>query len=240
MDKFIAQGLFEISANALHKVGESIELANGDKYRYALAGASNIAAGKMQLAPVAVAEHVNETGAAIVGAIGAREVTINVAAAAVAASQYAGGHLVTNDATGEGYTYRIKDHAAILSSGSGVFLLEDPIQVALVASTSEVTLVHNAWRGVVEAASSVRRASGVPTRGITAAYYGWLKTKGTAAVLIGTAATSGAMLMPDGSTAGAVTDNSDVTAVQTEVIIGQASIGAGVSTEYNPIELMID
>lgn len=240
MDKTLGLNLFQTSSTPIAVPGTRVELSNGDIYRYIKAGASGISAGKMQLAPAQVANHVNQTGSAVVGAVGARQVTLNVGATAVTADQYKDGLLVINDATGEGYTYRISGNAALASSGSGKFDLLDPIQVALVASTSEYTLVANSFNGVVEAASSVRKAAGVPAVSLTAAYYGWAKTKGAASVLIGTAATSGARLMCDGSTAGAVTDNSDVTTVQTEVIVGSASYGAGVSTEYNVIELFID
>lgn len=239
MDSGIPQGLFEQSAVGLLTPGYKLTLNNGDVFRYVKVGGSNISHGKMQLAPVAVAEQVNETGAGIVAPVGARQVSVNVGAAAVVADTYAGGYLVVNDATGEGYTYRIAGHTGISSAG-GVIVVDllDPIQVALVASTSEITLVHNPFRGVVEAASSVRRAAGVPMIDLTAGYFGWTKTKGTAATLIGTAATSGARLMPEG--AGAISDNTDVTSVQTEVIVALASLGAGVSGEYNPVELIID
>lgn len=241
MDQGVPQGLFEQSAVGLLTPGFKLTLNNGDIYRYVKVGGSNISHGKLQQNPVPVAEQVNETGSSIVAAVGAREVTINVGAAAISADTYAGGHLVTNDATGEGFTYRIAGHPAISSAGGALTLqLLDPIQVALVASTSEVTLVHNPYRGVVEVASAVRKAAGVAMIDMTAAYFGWVKSKGACATLIGSAATSGARLMSDGSTAGAVTDNTDVTTVQTEVIVGSASFGAGVSGEYNPIELFID
>lgn len=240
MDKALGLNLFQTSSTPITKQGTRVELDNGDIYRYVRAGASNISAGKMQLAPAQVANHVNQTGSAVSGAIGARQVTVNIGATAMSADQYANGYFIVNDATGEGYTYRIASNPAISSSGSGVIDLIDPIQVALVASTSEYTFVPNAFNAVVEAASSVRKAAGVPTVAITANYYGWAKTKGAASVLIGSAATSGARLMCDGSTAGAVTDNTDVTTVQTEVIVGSASYGAGVSTEYNVVELFVD
>lgn len=240
MDKLLAQGLFETSANQMHKLNERITLGQGDIYRYVKVGGSTIAAGKLQQAPAAVANHTNVTGTGVVGALGATEVTLTVGATAVTADQYKDGYLVMNDATGEGYTYRIAGNDAIASSGSGVFRLKDPVQVALVASTSEYTLVSNPGNGVVEVASAVRKPVGVAVVGTTTGRFLWAKSKGFAAVLNGTAVTVGANLISDASVAGAVTDNTDVTTVQTEVVVGHASYLVGVATEYSPIELTID
>jgi hypothetical protein len=93
---------------------------------------------------------------------------------------------------------------------------------------------------VVEAASKTRIAAGVPMVDLAIAAFGWVKTRGIMGVLIGSAATLGARLTSDGSTAGAVTDNTDVTAPQTEVEVGSADIVAGTTGQYNPIILTID
>jgi len=59
-------------------------------------------------------------------------------------------------------------------------------------------------------------------------------------VLCDQAVTLGAQICASASVAGAVIENSDVTAPQTEVVMGYAAIMAGVDTAYQPMLLTID
>lgn len=226
------------NADSSHNMGELVWLSDDRAFRYAKAGASNISHGKLQKKPAASANYTNKAVNAAV-AIGGKVVTFTPGASAATANEYAEGYLVVNDATGEGYSYKVSGHLANAGSVELSVNLTDPIRVALTTS-SEVTLVHNFWNGVIEATGATTFAAGVPVVDVTAGDYAWLQTKGVASVLIGAAATAGAQLMGDASTAGAVTDNTDVTTVQTEIIVARASIAAGVSTEYNPVVLCID
>lgn len=209
----------------------------GDLYRYSQIGASNAVAGQIQGAPVQKTNHHNRT--VVAAAVGSRKVTVNLGATAAVAQEYAGGYLVVNDATGEGVSYRISGNKAGDSSGTCEVTLEKPLVEALVASDSEVTLVHNAWNGVIVGTAVTVRAAGVPLVDATAAYYGWLKTRGVAAVLIGTAATLGADLII-GGTAGSVTDRTDALGASAEPVVAVADIVLGVAGEYNPVRLCID
>jgi len=225
-------------AGSTHNLGELVALADQRKFRYAVAGASDISHSKLQLAPAPKTNHHNIAVYAA-AAIGATEVQATLGATAATANEYSEGYLCVNDATGEGYTYKISGHAAVASAGVITVELFDPIKVALVAATSEISLIHNTYNGVVEGTSATRSPAGVPYVDISSGDYGWLQTRGVAAVLNGSACTLGARLMADASTAGAVTDQTDVTAPQAEWQVGFA-ITVGVSTEYKPIFLTID
>lgn len=220
-----------------HQVGQLGEDEYGDLYRYAKVGASNISRGKLQLAPTQKTNHHNNAVAAA-AAIGATQVSVTIGATAMVAGEYNNGYLIVNDATGEGQTYRIAQNPAIDSAGTGTIRLERGLVVALTTS-SEVTFVHNAWNGVVEGTAVTVRAAGVPLIAGTAGYYLWLKTRGVASVLIGTAATLGADVIV-GGTAGAVTDRTDALGASAEPVVGVADVVLGVATEYNPIRLCID
>lgn len=209
----------------------------GDLFRYAQIGASNAAAGQLQGAPVQKTNHHNRPVAAAV-AIGSRKVTITVGATAVVAGEYAGGYMVVNDADGEGLTYRVSGNKAADSSGTLEVTLDRPLVEAL-ATTSEVTMVHNSWNGVIVGTAVTVRAAGVPLVDATATYYGWLKTRGVAAVLIGSAATLGADLII-GGTAGSVTDRTDALGASGEPVVAVADVVVGVAGEYNPVRLCID
>lgn len=237
MEKTLAQGLFEQSSVQLHKLGEMYVAGNGDAYRYAKAGGSNISKGKLQLAPAQKTNHHNQP-AISAAAVGDRQVTIDLGATALVANEYQEGYLVANDVAPEGDWYVIASHPAADSSAQVIVQLETPVRTAITTS-SEFTFVHNAWRAVVEGTAITQRAAGVALVSMTAANFGWLKTRGVMPVLIGAAATLGADLIV-GGTAGAVTDRTDALGASAEPVVAVADIVVGVSTEYNPVRLVID
>lgn len=211
----------------------------GDIYRYAKVGASNISAGKLQLAPTQKTNHHNIAASVAVTADGRNNrVTLTLGNTAAVANEYSEGYLAANDNTPEGQTYRVNGHPA----AAGLATLEVSVDRPFVTSitiSSEFTLVHNRWGGMVEGTTITIRAAGVPMIPMTAAYFGWVKTRGVAAVLIGANATLGADVIV-GGTAGAVTDRTDALGASAEPVVGVSDIVLGVTTEYNPIRLTID
>lgn len=213
----------------------------GDFYRFAKIGASNISAGKIQLAPAQKTNHHNKAlSEAVTVLSGVKRLKPTMGATAVVENEYAGGVLAVNDADGEGVSYDIVGNRA---SGSGLVAdiqIERSLYESL-ATTSEVTVVHNAYNGVVEAAVATRRAAGVPLRDFTASKFGWLKTKGVAATLVDQTIAIGCWFSPSASVAGAVAVVSDTFSAAKAVFwAGQAAAVAGVDTEYTPMVLRID
>src|SRR4249920_1582699 len=98
------QNIREISSTQNVKLGVKGETIDGRIYRYAKAGAVNVAAGKINVAAAHVANHVNQVVQAA-AAIGDTRVSLTLGATAATANQYKGGLLVINDATGEGIAY---------------------------------------------------------------------------------------------------------------------------------------
>lgn len=228
---------YETSTSPQHQIGLKYEDAGGDVYRYAQAGAA-ISQGKVQVCPDPKTNHHNIAWASG-GAIGSKSVTVTLGATAATLNEYAGGYLVVNDATGEGTQYRIKSHPAADLSTTLELTLDTPIKEALV-SGSEVTLVHNVWNGVVEAAVEERQPAGVPLVDVASGSYCWLKTRGTASVLQGDATNLGEELVVHASTAGAVDAASTTYGTAfSAYTVGKAKV-AGVSGEYNPVHLTID
>lgn len=229
-------------ADPTHQYGTLVETNHGrDSYRHLKVGASNVSKAKLQQNPASVANHQNQTiDSASNVAIGDTRLTLNNGGTAAAAGEYDQGYLAIVDGTGEGQTLGVLHNLVAGSSADIVVDLDQPLAVALVAGTTEYALVHNPYNGAVETATKTRTALGVLLRDLTAGDFGWAKSQGVAATLGGTAVTLGARLTSDGSVAGAVTDNTDVTTVQTEVQVGWASIIAGASGEHFPIVLSID
>ena len=211
----------------------------GDLYRWTLNGASAMVAGQLQLAPVQKTNHHNVNAYAAVTANGLnKKVTLTLGATAAVAQEYAHGYLVANDVAPEGETYRIVSHPAADSAATLEVTVNYPFQSAITTS-SQFTLVHNTWWKPVAGTTVTIRAAGVPMVDVPASEYCWLKTRGVASVLIGTAATLGADLIV-GGTAGAVTDRTDALGASAEPVVAVADIVLGVATEYNPVRLVID
>lgn len=225
-------------ADASHQLGEAVFLADRRVFRHCEVGASNITRGKLQQDAAPIANHAN---LAIANpALGDTLITITPGATAGAANLYGEGYLCVNDVDGEGSTHKIKGHPAITASVVFDLTMYDPIRTTDWTANTQVTLVHNGFKNVVEVAVATRRPAGVPVNNISSGDFGWLQTKGVASVLAGTTRTLGAWQISSGATAGAVVDNTDVTAPQTERLVGVADIIAGTDTEYNPMTLQMD
>lgn len=234
-----ARDLYQQTANPDYQLGTIGVDKYGDLYRYAQVGASNISAGKLQLAPAQKTNHHNRPATAAVTANGLiKKVTLTLGATAAVANEYANGYLIANDNDPEGETYRISKHPAADASASLEITIDRPF-ISDITTSSEFTLVHNTYNGVVEGTAITQRAAGVPLIDGTATYHLWLKTRGVCSVLIGSAATLGADVIV-GGTAGSVTDRTDALGASAEPVVGVADIVLGVTGEFNPIRLKID
>lgn len=222
-----------------HRLGSIMEFPDGRVFRFGVAGAVALAPGKLHQSALPVANHLNIAVAAN-AAIGDTRVSVTLGATAAAANLYQDGYLAVNDATGEGHYYRIKSHDAIGSAGTGwINLYEDsPILVALVASTSEVTLVHNRFKDVlIQASPPTADLAGVTMCNVAAAAYCWLQTRGPANVLA-----SGTLVIGDHCVPGATVDGSVMPSAALETdgpVVGRV-MRVNADTEYAMIDLTID
>lgn len=219
-----------------YTVGQRYSDSYGRVFRYAKAGASNLARGKLCVAPTVVANHINLSWATAPSA-GDTEVSITLGATAATADQYKGGMLVVQDGTGEGRAYPIVGHAAADSAGTITLTLAEPIDTAGAASETGCDLIANPWRGaVISVADQADQAIGVPVVAITAAQYGFIQTGGPCSVLFDEAVTNGLAVTIGSSTVGAV----EAADGAGEQVVGVVAGTAGVDTEYQLVELMID
>ena len=231
-----SQGLFQQSSTKLERLGTLRVEADGRKFRYAKAGAA-IAAGKQTSMAVAVAHHIN---VAIPAAypIGAVQLSVTVGATAVTADQYADGFLQVNDATGEGHTYRVESNTACDASGTTIVQLADPLIVALVASTSEVSLIPNPWSAVIINANATDGPAGCTLRAMTSGYYGWVQTGGLGGYVSDGTPAVGNMLVLSSTDGALEVGNSTYTS--TEPIVAIAYATAGVDQEFKPCIYTLD
>lgn len=235
----IQQGIFEESSTAKHSVGTRMQLADGRVFYYAKAGGA-LGQGKLCMGAAIADNHTNKA-VTTAAAAGAYTFGWTPGATAITAGQYDEGYAVINDASGEGYTYKIKLIPATSASTACTVTLYDPLQVALTTS-SEVTLFPNLFSSVTQTATEENIPAGVPLRAGTSAYYLWLQTWGVVGCLratVGVTSDHGAMLIP-AATTGAVTGVTGTTAANNyRVPLVGISGSVGVVGEYRPICLQL-
>lgn len=226
-----------ISATKMMDLGTKGYTKDGRVYRYGLAGAVNLAVGKMTEEAAIVANHANRTlGTA---AVGAESITVALGATAAAANLYADGYLNVNAGTGLGITYLVRGHAAVLSSGTLTAFLADPIVVATSTSDSKGTLRVNPYASVVvtpSAATAGGHPTGVPNVPITASYYGWLQTGGPCALLSDSTVYTLGEEVSQGASEDAGSGSLKVATLPTYGVAMQL----GVSGEYQLVYLTLD
>lgn len=215
-------------------VGTRWDLSDGREVILVKAGAATtIAAGKLYQDAAIVSNHENCAVTAFTaysanGNVPAK-VTLTLGATAVTANQYRGGFLVVNDAVGEGQTLRIASHPAADASASLVVTLEDAPNTAL-TTASEVSLIPAHGQDVIIFPTTATNvAAGVGLYPITAAYYGFLVSKGIVSCLADGAPASGAAISPSNAVAGAVEG-----AVLAQGLVGNA-LQTAVDTEYRTV-----
>ena len=230
-----AQGIREESSSALHSIGAYVETNDGRGFRYAKVGAVATVAGKVYQGPAEDTTNQNPSGGLSVAAaaIGATEV-VTTSTVTLAADLLAGGFLAVVVTPGAGYTYRIQGNT-VASAAVVTFTLDDPLEVALTTS-SKVIVAQNPYNGVlIEPGTPTAKIVGVAPTIITAAYFGWLQTRGPASVLFtGTGAAGKVVGSLTGGTSGSMAPAIAATN------IGGEHMGTGITGEYALVYLNID
>lgn len=229
-----AQGILNESSTALHVLGTYMETADGRGYRYAKVGAVATVAGKVYQGPALDATNMQPSGgfATAAAAIGATEIT-TTDTTTLAKDLLAGGYLSVVVTPGQGYTYKIKGNTAA-TAAAVTFYLEDPVQVALTTSSNIIVAKHPYDGIVIEPGTPTARIAGVPNAIITAAYYGWVQTRGACAVLFTGTGVAGKVV---GSLTGGTSGSMAPAIAATN--IGGEHMATGITGEYSLIYLTI-
>ena len=212
------------SSTGLFPVGTKIT-RGCQTYRYALNHATTGVAGQpVQAAAPVHAEQSDDIVVGAAAAAGTYSITLT-STANLDGSQndeennFAGGFALINDEAGEGHCYLIKSNALFATTGDSVFILYDPIKVALTTS-SQVGLVRNPYAGVLATkAVCTAPALGCFPFAVTASYYFWLPTAGPAACIAHAAIAVGDLVV-----AGTTAAKADPAAAleTTEAVLGKA------------------
>uniref|UniRef100_A0A6M3LMF9 Uncharacterized protein n=1 Tax=viral metagenome TaxID=1070528 RepID=A0A6M3LMF9_9ZZZZ len=227
------QGIYEISETQKAVLGQRLEFADGRIFRYAKAGATDLAPGKLCKAGVVNnANCLNDIMAAAV-TVGSKSLTLVTSSAVTTGAE---GWLQINDVDGEGIMYKIEKTAAnATTSTSTDITLYDPIATALTTS-SQGTIIFNSYEQVEVCSAITDIILGVPPVTVTAEYYFWIQTWGVACVLSEGITPAGQVVevaIGDG-VAGVTTCNADsALGVGVQMLVG-------VDTEYKPVSLRIN
>jgi hypothetical protein len=214
-------------------IGTRMILPDGRVFRYAFSnGAAGAGTGVQSSA--ALANHDSDLVVTAAAAVGAKSASVTLGATAAAEDLYANGYLLVNDEAGEGHVYKIRQHDAIGSGGTGTINLMDgdTIVVALTTS-SQVGLVANPYMHVIPSPGGAQtgRTVGFTTAAVADNSYFWAQTWGETAVLVdGTLVIFRPIRMSDG-TAGAVEEYSSQTDAE-EQEVGFATNVRGLDAEY--------
>ena len=223
-------------------LGQQLVLADGRKFRFALAGATTLVVGNMVQAPAAVATDEDLTPAA--GAINDRIITFTHGAATTVINIFAEGSGVISVTPGGGDAYKIASHAALRNATAGDVINLAPGQALrrAITTTSRLDLSQHPYGSVVQ--TPVTTITGVPVgaviAAITNAQFGWLQTRGLGGVLTSGTLVRGTRCVVPAGAAGAVAPETAVVAnVNIEITVGTVHAVAA-TTAWSTIFLQID
>lgn len=229
------QDINQISSTQQGALGLRGETKDGREFRYGLAGAADLAVGKLAQQSAVVTTHQNVV---VAGSAGDTQVTVTLGATnATTVDQYKDGYLVGLSGTGAGQNARIRTHGVIAASAAGTFYLAEPLTTTF-AATPKASLVKNPYASAIISSSgdTTQQVVGVPIITITTLFYGWFQTKGIAGVLVNGSITVGAGLIKSATTAGAA-DIEGTSAITQR--IGQCYDTTGATTTYASVNLNI-
>lgn len=248
--------IYETHAVPKYNVGFGFTRADGNMYRYGYANAG-IANGLL-VAPtfasaglatldnsvVVPASAVLPAGEIIYpGRVGSRYVEVTTTATA---NQYSGGYFITEDGSGEGYSYRIKGNTATGNPATGNIRIElYELIKANVSDDTDITIVPNLWNDVVVAdpSTNVMVAGASCSTTTSTKPYGWFCTKGVCAIK-----QTGTIVLGQGVQLSVVGNGCVATwgmqYTTLSSILGVAQVGVcmavGADTEYATIKLKLE
>jgi hypothetical protein len=201
----LGPGAFTSSATQSVKLGTVGFDRFGRKYRYVLAGASNLVKGNVIQSSAQDTAHQNLV--AVAASVGATSFVAALGASAAAANLYKDGYAYVTTTPALGSLYVVKQHDAVASSGNiTINCAEDtPVLVAHTTST-RISLTRNPCAGVIQSPVTTLTGAvqGVAVYNITAAQYGWIGVNGEFPTLIAGTPGVGLGVVVPATAAGAV------------------------------------
>lgn len=210
----VPQDVLQTSSTAQAPLGARASTPDGRVFRYCQFGSTtNLVAGNIVAGAIPTANHLGLSPTSNAGT-GTFLVTVTAGATAVSAGQYANGVLTVNAGAGRlGYTYSIVGNTACASSGTSVVTIGEPLAYAVLTGDT-VSLFPNIYSSIVQNATSATVPLGVAVVNGSAAFFGWIQTRGSVAVLSDAGAPAiGSPITPSVATAGSVSAGGGTTPI---------------------------
>lgn len=179
------QEVFVSSTTQGTDLGQLATTGDGRCFRYALAGAVNLVPGDLLQSPAGDTTNYNPIGGLSIGQANATgsvgPLTLSDSLT-ITANAIAGGQMIIVGGVATGYSYKVKSNSAVSSATGVSIVLEDPLLTNLTTAT-RVALVPNPYNGVIQQpATRSGNPVGVAVNALASGTYGWIQTRGLAAV----------------------------------------------------------
>lgn len=226
--------IFNVDTNQKFPLGTRLDRGD-DAYRYVEYGGTTAAGDVLQQeAPDAAHDDLNASGGNV--AAGSTLLTI-VTSLTLVENEYAGGSLVVEADTGEGYRYEVLKNDADAAAGGATVTIRDGLAVAIDAS-SDVKLVKSRFKEVIQLPTTITGAlAGIGIAVGADGSFGWVQTGGDAAVLTNGTVVIGQHVRAAGATdAGAVQALDRDGTAEDEAALGVV-VDVGPTAEFSLIRL---
>lgn len=215
-------------------LGTIAETPDGRIYQWSFAGATTLAAGKLNTGPATTANHVTQTGTA--NAIGSTSITYTIGATAATQDFYKGGYFAVNVGPGQNL-YLITGNTASAGSANVTVRLGDGGLTVATTTSSKFSLYPNLFSGTVVTTNVASQVcSGVANVAVSPAFYYWSQTGGDCTILSdGVIAKNAGFIVSTAVNGAAVTEGTGTITTR----LGYAP-EATVDTTYLPLVLQLN
>ena len=228
--------LYSSSANPIAEVGSLIFGDSGKAFRYVLAGETLVVGNVLQSSVVDT--QFDDMAVAANVAAGQNQIVLTNGTTAVTAGQFVGGTVEFSVTPHLGGEYTIVGHSTATNGSSWTITLDRPLRTAITSAATKATVRRSPWSGSIQLPTTQTGTPvGVAIYAIPSGEYGWVQTKGVAAVLSDNSTFAvGSALSNSVATAGAV---GVFVAGTARSLIGHA-MRAAASGKTIPVQLCLD
>lgn len=174
---------FVVGTAKTSPLGTAMYFADGRKFRFGKAAATQIATGKLCQQTLNDANF-DELVVPTARAVGDTTITLTTGSTAVTKDQLVDGWINVEDDAGEGYLYSVAGNDAAATTATLTVRLNEPLQVAWTTSTT-VGIFQSPFAAViVHPSPATAMLIGVTPRVVPASNYAWFQTWGPASVTV--------------------------------------------------------
>ena len=217
-------------------LGTLLVLQDGRWFRYGLNGGVAQTAGKVVQAE-APGGNFDDIAIPSAVAVGAVAISVTNGGTDITANMFNEGYMVVEDDAGEGHVYQMGAHAAIANTTAGTLNLApgNSVQVAFTTATTVLLVKHGFKEYIIQPSPPTALPIGVTPTAQALTTYGWVQTKGPAAVLTDGTVVIGQKVVSSASVDGAVIAATD-DLIATVGFVAEVAV----TTEHSFIYLKMD